>query len=293
MKVLVMGASGMLGHQVCRTLQSRMEVWATFHGDASSYERYHLVEPNNALSGVDVGNLPTVIKALEIVQPDAVINAIGIVKQRKEATSAIPSIQINALFPHELAEFCKAVDARLIHVSTDCVFSGERGNYAERDFPAPVDFYGRTKLLGELSEPNCLTMRTSLVGWELGNRTSLLEWFAAQRDCRIKGYRQAIYTGLTTSVFAGLIGDILEDHSDVSGLYHVVSTPISKYDLLLKLRDALGWSDITIEPDDDFHCDRSLDGTRFQSKTGWVAPNWDEMVADLALDWPNYEKWRE
>jgi dTDP-4-dehydrorhamnose reductase len=293
MKILVMGASGMLGHQVCRTLARRMEIWATFQGDAVSYERYHLVEPDRALSRVNVQDLPTVTKAMEMVQPDAVVNAIGIVKQRKEAESAIPSIQVNALFPHQLAELCKAVDARLIHVSTDCVFSGKRGNYSETDFPDAADLYGRTKLLGELHDSDCLTIRTSLVGWELENRASLLEWFAAQRHRRITGYRQAIFTGLSTSVLAGLMGDILEDHVDVSGLYHVVSSPISKYDLLVKLRDALGWSDITIEPDDHFHCDRSLDGTRFQVKAGWVAPNWDEMVADLALDWPNYAKWRK
>ena len=220
------------------------------------------------------------------------INAVGIVKQRDEAKQAIPSIQLNALFPHILADLCDEVGARLIHVSTDCVFSGRRGSYSEADIPDPVDLYGRTKLIGELSRPNCLTIRTSIVGWQLAGGSSLLEWFATQRSSSVKGYRNAIFSGLSTSVLATLIGDLIETRPDVNGLYHVASQPISKHDLLSRIADALDWQDIIIEPEEQFHCDRSLDGARFEAATGWRAPSWDEMIAGLAAEWPTYEELR-
>ena len=242
--------------------------------------------------GVDALDLDSVARAMDQTKPDAVVNCIGIVKQRDEAKAAIPSIRVNALFPHQLADLCQAQGARLIHLSTDCVFSGNRGHYTEDDLPDPVDLYGRTKLLGELDRPGCLTLRTSIVGWELKHRAGLLEWFASQRGQTIKGYRNAIYSGVSTVVLARLIGDLLENHPALSGIYHVASQPIAKYDLLVRLRDALGWYDITIKPDDAFQCDRSLVGARFEAATSWQAPDWDEMIAGLAAEWPTYEGWR-
>jgi dTDP-4-dehydrorhamnose reductase len=171
------------------------------------------------------------------------------------------------------------------------VFSGLRGRYTEADVPDPVDLYGRTKLLGELNRPNCLTLRTSIIGWQLNTFSSLLSWFSRQRGQRIKGYQQAIYSGFSTQVLAGLIGDLIETRPDLSGLYQVASEPISKYDLLVALRDKLGWDDIHIEPDDNFYCDRSLVGTRFSIATGWKAPDWNEMLSELAEEWPLYQEW--
>ena len=295
MKVLIMGGGGMLGHKVFQVLGARFDAYVTFRSTNGLWVRHPLyaqVDRTRTLSGVNALDLDTIAQALERIKPDAVINCIGIVKQRPAAKEAIPAIQVNALFPHQLAELCTTDDIRLIHLSTDCVFSGRRGKYAESDLPDPVDLYGRTKLLGELDRPGCLTLRTSIVGWELKHRAGLLEWFAAQRGRRIKGYRRAIYTGLSTAVLTGLLGDILEAWPALSGLYHVASEPINKYELLVRLRDALGWGDIAIEPYDQFVSDRSVIGTRFESATGWKAPGWDEMIAGLAAEWPTYEGWR-
>jgi dTDP-4-dehydrorhamnose reductase len=235
----------------------------------------------------------TIAQVMAQVKPDVVVNCIGIVKQREEARAAIPSILVNALFPHQLADLCQTQGARLIHLSTDCVFSGNRGRYTEEDLPDPVDLYGRTKLLGELNRPGCLTLRTSIIGWELKHRAGLLEWFAAQRGRTITGYRGATYTGLSTAALTRLIGDLLENHPDLSGLYHVASRPITKYELLVRLREAIGWHDIIIEPDDAFQCDRSLVGARFEATTGWAPPTWDAMIAELAAEWPEYQQWKE
>lgn len=291
MKLLILGTGGMLGHQLCRTLKDRFEIWGTFRGDPKAFESFDLISQERAIGNVDAENIQTVQRALEKVKPDAVINGIGIVKQRDEAKQAVPSIHINALFPHQLADICAENGVRVLQISTDCVFSGMRGNYTEIDIPDPGDLYGRTKLLGELHRPGTLTLRTSIIGWQLQTYSSLLGWFASQRGHRIKGYRRAIYSGFSTSVLSNLIGDILETRKDLTGLYHVASPPISKYDLLMRMREATGWNDIIIDPDENFFCDRSLIGTRFSAATGWMSPGWDDMIAGLADEWPTYEKW--
>ena len=291
MRVLVLGGSSMLGHQLCRVLSDRMETWATFRDDPVRYKQYNFISRERVLGGVNAVDVASVRGALETVVPDAVVNCIGIVKQRDEAKQAIPSIQVNALFPHQLADLCQKHNARLVQISTDCVFSGLRGKYTEADTPDSVDLYGRSKLLGELNRPGCLTLRTSIIGWQLNTFTSLLSWFSRQRGQRIKGYQQAIYSGFSTRVLASLISDLIETRPDLSGLYQVASQPISKYDLLVALRDKLDWDDIEIEPDDNFYCDRSLVGTRFSVATGWKAPDWDEMISGLVEEWPVYQEW--
>jgi dTDP-4-dehydrorhamnose reductase len=282
----------MLGHQVCRRLGERFEVWATYRGDAESWIQYGNVAAARALGGVDASQLATVEACLARVKPAAVVNCIGIVKQRDEAKMAVPTIRVNSLFPHLLADLCEKCGARLIHVSTDCVFSGERGSYTEDDTPDPVDLYGRSKLLGEVDRDGALTLRTSIIGWEVMGNASLLEWFAAQRNRIIKGYRRVIYSGLSTASLADVMGYVLEEQPRLSGLYHVASQPVSKYELLSRLRDALGWTDIRVEPDDEEYCDRSLSAARFIAATKWQPSAWDEMIAELAAEWPTYRGWK-
>jgi dTDP-4-dehydrorhamnose reductase len=289
MRVLILGANGMLGHQLYRLLSERMDIWGTTRTEPAKYPMLEIPTPGRLMGPFDVLDTARLCELLETIRPDAVVNAVGIVKQRDDAKQAVPSIQINALFPHQLADLCVERGIRVIQISTDCVFSGFRGNYSEIDVPDPVDLYGRTKLLGELHRPNCLTLRTSIIGWQLNTFSSLLSWFALQRQKHIKGYRKAIYSGFSTTVLAQLIGDVLQTRPDLSGVYQVASEPISKFDLLVKLRDILGWSDIVIDPDDQFFCDRSLSGTRFTTATGWRPPTWEAMLQGLALEWPHYE----
>lgn len=285
MRVLILGGNGMLGHQLCRHLPKNFEVWATFREFPPKFD---FLPAERRIGAAAVEDYARMREILDQIKPAAVINAVGIVKQRDEAKQAVPSIRVNALFPHQLADLCGERGIRILQISTDCVFSGARGAYTEDDNPDPVDLYGRTKLLGELNRSGCLTLRTSIIGWQLNAFSSLLSWFALQRGKRIKGYRKAIYSGVTTSVLAGLIGDIIKSHPNLEGLYHVSSAPINKFDLLVQLRDELGWGDITIEPEEIFSCDRSLNGDRFSRETGWQAPNWGSMIAGLASEWPSY-----
>jgi len=289
MRLLVLGAAGMLGHRICRLLIERFEIWGTFHNHDMDYRRYGILSPECSIAGVDAQDFSTVSSAIEKVKPDAIVNCIGIVKQRDESKQAIPSIHVNALFPHQLADLCVERGVRMVQISTDCVFSGSRGNYSEIDVPDPVDLYGRTKLLGELNQPGCLTLRTSIIGWQLNTFSGLLSWFALQRNKHIKGYRKAVYSGFSTAVLAQLIGDILQTRPDLNGIYQVASEPISKFDLLVMLRNILGWNDIVIDPDDQFFCDRSLSGSRFAIATGWRPPSWESMLQGLAFEWPQYE----
>lgn len=296
MRVLILGGDGMLGHKAFQVLSKRFDVYVTFRKREGSWQQppfYAGFNRAQLFGGVDAANTESVSHVLDQAKPDAVINCIGIIKQRDEAKSAIPAIQINSLFPHQLADLCESRSARLAHISTDCVFSGSRGKYSENDLPDPPDLYGRSKLLGELSRPSCITLRTSMIGWELKNRLGLLEWFAAQRGRTIRSYQRAIYSGLSTAALANLIGDLIETHPDLAGLYHVASEPISKLDLLTRLRDALGWHDICIEEDVDFACDRSLDGSRFEEKVGWHPPHWNDMIAAVAKEWQDYARWRQ
>jgi dTDP-4-dehydrorhamnose reductase len=291
MRVLILGAAGMLGHKLWQVYRGRFDTWATVRSDYRAYEKYALYDPRRLLGGVDTFQFDTVVQALATVRPDAVINCIGIIKQLPTARSPIVSLSVNALFPHQLANLCQAAGTRLIHISTDCVFSGRKGMYTEDDVSDAEDLYGRTKFLGEVGGPGCLTLRTSIVGREIQTTSGLVEWFLSNRGGRVHGYTRAIYTGFTTLALAAVIADVLEHHPDLIGVYQVSSEPIAKFDLLCLLRDGYGVS-IEVEPYPDVQIDRSLDSSRFRAATGFVPPTWAEMVRALAADPTPYEKWR-
>jgi dTDP-4-dehydrorhamnose reductase len=220
-------------------------------------------------------------RLLDQVRPDAVLNAIGLIKQLPQGQSPTAAIRMNALFPHEVAEACVAHGCRLIHLSTDCVFSGALpipARYGESDVPDAQDVYGRSKLLGELPAPH-ITLRTSMIGRELFRASGLMEWFARQSGGCVSGYTEARFSGFTTRALARLIGQILLEHPELEGLWHVAADPIDKYALLVRLRDVLG-VDCEITPCDVPVINRVLDPTRFAHATGYRAPHWDEMLEE-------------
>jgi dTDP-4-dehydrorhamnose reductase len=282
MRILILGGDGMLGHQLLIAYQQRHDVRVTLRRDLSDYASYGLFNPENSYAGIDVRNNDRLVEVFSEFHPEAVINAVGIVKQRTEAKDAIPSLEINALLPHRLAILCRATGTRLVHMSTDCVFSGEKGNYIETDKSDAQDIYGKTKYLGELHDDQCITLRTSIIGLELARRKSLVEWFLVQRGT-IKGYKNAIFSGFTTIEISRIIEKLLVNHPEASGLYNLASSPINKYELLLLLKMKLGL-DINIEADDSLKIDRSLNSLQFQKKFNYTPPTWEEMVEELAHD---------
>ena len=270
----------MLGHELLRVLGRTHEVRVTLRREQSAYADSGLFHSGNTYSGIDIRDPERLRASFQDFRPQAVINAVGVVKQRPDAADSISSITINALFPHQLAQLCSEYSARLVHMSTDCVFSGDHGGYKEEDFTDAKDLYGRSKVLGELCEDHCVTLRTSIIGRELSRRTGLLEWFLAQQG-PVQGYRKAVFSGFTTSEMARIIERLLIRHPRVSGLYHVSSEPIAKYDLLNMIKHSLSLR-TEIIPDDSVHIDRSLDSTRFRAELGYTPPTWTAMIDELA-----------
>lgn len=286
MKILILGAYGMLGHKLFLTFSKRFDTFATCRSFHKKWS--HILPKERLFADVHADNFDSVIRAVQLVAPDVVINCIGIVKQLDAAKDPIIAITINALFPHHLALICKNAGARLIHFSTDCVFNGVKGNYTEDDPSDANDLYGRTKFLGELSLPHCVTLRTSIIGHELNGRLGLIDWFLSQEG-KMRGFTQAIYTGFPTVEMARIIAEYVIPNEDLSGLYQVSSSPISKYELLRLVADQYN-KRIEIEPYAEFSCDRSLDSSRFRAATGYRPPSWEELVTLMHDDFMKIEE---
>lgn len=293
MRILILGGAGMLGHKMVQTLSARfLDTFWTVWGPRSAdrWRPIPFLQSDRCLDGVDVTDWPALRDLLGRLRPDVIVNCVGIVKQRPEALSPSPSLTVNSLLPHRLVEAAAEWGGRVIHFSTDCVFSGRKGTYIEADISDAEDLYGRSKFLGEVAGPNALTLRTSIIGRELENHQSLLDWFLLGGQSRVKGFRRVWWSGVTTNHLADVVGDLIERHPDLSGLYQISSGRVSKYELLCRLRDGYGLR-IEVEPVDEPVNDRSLDGSRFEAATGYRCPPWDRLVAQLVGDPTPYDRY--
>lgn len=278
MNVLVLGATGMLGNAVFRVLRAApgLDVTGTTRGGLrADLCAGHFGEPG-ALLRVDVEGFDALTRLFEQVRPDVVINCVGLVKQLDASRDPLVALPLNAMLPHRLASLCGLCGARLIHFSTDCVFSGSKGHYVESDQPDCTDLYGMSKLIGEVDAPHVLTLRTSIIGHELGSAHGLLEWFLAAKG-PVRGFARAIFSGLPTVEVARVLRDFVLPRSDIHGLRHLSAAPISKYELL-RLVATEYRRDTPIERDDDFAIDRSLDSSRFRAETGYTPPQWPDLI---------------
>lgn len=277
-RILIIGATGMLGHKMALKLaEKKHDVFATLRGDLPEFFERNSLPNLELIQGVDAYDLESVNAAIVQTKPDYVLNCVGIVKQIAESKSAIPSITINSLFPHQLAKMSNDAGARVIHFSTDCVFSGIKGPYKQTDHSDVNDLYGMSKFMGEVSGEGALTIRSSIVGREFAKPTGLFEWFLSQKGGEVNGFKKALYTGLTTNAMADLVDFIITAHPKLSGLYQVSSKAISKFDLLEIVNDVYQ-ANITINPDETFHCDRRLTMDEFHNLTGWEPESWEQMV---------------
>ena len=292
-KVMVLGGAGMLGHKMFQVLRERLPgTFCTVREDIRKrpFDSVDLLQGDDVVPGVDVTYFPALEAILSAFRPEYVVNCVGVIKQRAEAVSPIPSITINSLLPHKLVQMAAHWGGRVIHFSTDCIFSGKRGNYTEEDRPDAEDLYGKTKFLGEVAVANALTLRTSIIGRELTEHRSLLDWFLAQNQKTIRGYRRVIYSGVTTNFLAELVASVIQEHPGLNGLYQVASEPISKYDLLCLLREAYQLG-VSIEPDDLEVSDRSMRCDRLREAIAYKCPPWPVLARQLAEDNTPYEKW--
>lgn len=278
MKILILGASGMLGSAVFRYFsesQGYDAIGTLRYGRALTF--FSEKQRKNLLVGIDVENFDSLSLAFATAKPDVVINCIGLVKQLASADDPLQALPINAMLPHRLARLADVAGARLIHISTDCVFSGSRGGYREIDFSDADDLYGRSKFLGEVvSSLHAITLRTSIIGHELEGNHGLVNWFLSQKG-PIRGFTKAVFSGVPTVELARVIRDFVLPNPQLHGLYQVASMPINKHDLL-NLVAANYEKKIEITPDSQLEIDRSLDGTKFREATGYVSPEWTELI---------------
>jgi dTDP-4-dehydrorhamnose reductase len=276
-RILILGASGMLGNAIFR-----------YFSNLNDFEVFGSVRSNNALkyfpehlrdkiiSNVNVENQDSLVKLFNIVNPNIVINCIGIVKQLSASEDPLEVVPINTLLPHRVARLCSVANARFIHMSTDCVFSGMSGNYVEEDTPDARDFYGISKFMGEVDYNNAITLRTSIIGHELDGSRSLINWFLSQENT-IQGYTKAIFSGLPTVEIAKIIHEYVIPHPELHGLYHVSANPINKYDLL-QIVNKIYNKNILITPNESLSIDRSLDSSKFRLATGFQPKSWPDLI---------------
>jgi len=290
MKVLILGGSGMLGHKLVQVLDRRFEIWSTIRSTYNSVAAFGIFDRDRTIEGIDAMKFETVVRAIEISRPDVVINAVGIVKQKEMSKNVVTALSVNSIFPQLLIEIRKSFGFRFITISTDCVFSGSKGYYCETDAVDAIDLYGQSKHWGEVEDENCLTIRTSIIGRELGIGHGLLEWFIVHRNRQVPGYANAVFSGFPTAILADIIGEISESYPELSGIFHISSDPISKFELLSKINTRFGLG-VTVEKFDDLAIDRSLDSSKFRRATGFQPLSWDEMIDAMAADPTPYNKW--
>lgn len=285
-RVLILGCTGMLGHVLFTKLSSYgdIDVYGTSRvpKEATKWFSAELAKKIKE-DVVDADNFDTVVRALASIQPHVVINCVGLIKQLPLASDPLSAITVNSQLPHRISLVCKAAGARMIHISTDCVFNGQDGNYKESDSANAVDLYGRSKYLGEVQYPHCVTLRTSIIGHELKGKLGLVDWFLSQSG-PVRGYAKAIYTGFTTIELARIINDYILPNPELQGIYHVSSDKISKHELLKMIAERYG-KRINIERDESFVVDRSLDSTKFRMVTGYRPPSWPDMIGAMYQDY--------
>jgi dTDP-4-dehydrorhamnose reductase len=282
MRVLVLGASGMLGSAVFREFDGHQ-----------AYDVFGLVRNPNFLPffsakqqhrlviGVDVLDEDALSAAVERVSPEVIINCVGLIKQKDHADDPLVVLPINAMLPHRLAALCAPRNIRLLHISTDCVFSGRKGMYREVDPSDAEDLYGKSKFIGELRNLSfAVTLRTSIIGHEIDSKCALVDWFISQQGAVVPGFRRSIFSGVTAIELARIMRDVVLPNPSLHGLYNVSSAPISKFELLMLVAAQYGKA-IEVIPDDSLLIDRSLDSSRFQRLTGYRPPSWESMVRTM------------
>lgn len=281
MRVMILGATGMLGSAVFKRFSEDEEfhTWGTLR-TASGVNKFPENLRNNLIAGVDVLDNDSLVSVFAQVKPDIVINCIGLIKQLSNANDPLVALPVNSMLPHRISRLCELISARLIHISTDCVFNGQKGMYVESDPSDATDLYGKSKYIGEVTnESHVVTLRTSIIGHELGSNTALVDWFLSQEGV-VKGYNKAIFSGLPTTELARVIKDFVVPNKSLCGLYHCAASPIDKY-TLLKLIAGIYEKKIRIVEDPSVKIDRSLNAKRFFEATNYSPSNWDSLIKEM------------
>ena len=282
MRILILGVSGLIGHKLLQELSADFEVFGTLHKKKNLYGNFPLFADKNIIENINVVEFEILKGVLSAINPDVILNCVGITKRKIDNENPVETITINSTFPHLLANWAKTNQKRVIHFSTDCVFDGKIGNYTEKSLTNAEDLYGRTKALGEINYNHTLTIRSSFIGQELFDKTELLDWFIAQNGKQIKGYKNTFYSGVSTIFMARVVKNIILNFPNLSGLYQLApDKPISKYELLNLAKEA--WNvKVDIIPDDEQVHNPTLDAAKLKHEINLIVPSWREMMNELA-----------
>jgi dTDP-4-dehydrorhamnose reductase len=282
MKILILGVSGLIGHKLLQELSVDHEVFGTLNKTKDQYNNLVLFAGSTIIEGIDVLKFEKLTGVLQAIDPDVVLNCVGITKRKISENNTLKVIETNAVFPHKLAKWAKKNNKRVIHFSSDCVFNGKEGDYTEESLTTAEDLYGRTKALGEIRYKHTLTIRSSFIGQELFDRTELLDWVLAQDGKQIKGFKNALYSGVSTNFMARTVNDIITNHTKLNSIYQLApDVPISKYDLICLIKKAYGL-EIDVTPDTDYVHRPTLSAAKLKNQIGIKVPSWEEMIEELA-----------
>lgn len=282
MRILILGISGLIGHKLFQELSEDFEVFGTLHKSKRQYGDIHLFSGQNAIENINVSEFEILKGVLYAINPDVILNCVGITKRKSEINDACKVLTINSVFPHRLANWAEINQKRVIHFSTDCVFNGEIGNYKETSLTNAEDVYGKTKALGEIDYKHTLTIRSSFIGQELFEKTELLDWFLSQNGNQIKGFRKTLYSGVSTIIMARVVKNIILNYPNLFGLYQLApEKPISKYDLLCIAKEAFNVNVEIIPEDEQIHLP-TLDGSKLRNEINLIIPTWHEMMNELS-----------
>jgi dTDP-4-dehydrorhamnose reductase len=270
-KILILGGRGMAGHMM-----------AAYLGEFPEYQVYFTTRDPSDKEGIylDAADSIMLEKVMDQIKPDFVINCIGILNSQAAENQKLAFL-LNSLLPHQLAMLAERYGGRLVHISTDCVFSGEQGSYKENDFPNGKSVYAQSKQLGEIVDNRHLTIRTSIIGPELKeDGIGLFLWFMKQQG-RIKGFTNAFWNGVTTLELAKAVQWSITNGK--AGLCHLGGKQkISKHDLLILIQKIFKKPDVEIIPDSEFVLDRTIVNTR--TDFDYHVPSYEEMLLELR-DW--------
>jgi len=285
MKILILGGDGMIGHKMVQVLSNfNHEIIVSIREQRELTKQCFSSKVKVFFNDFLKEN---VLTFLDRVNPDVIINAIGITIRRGVNDHVSDTIYINSYFPHQLANWAGIYNKRLIHFSTDCVFSGSEGSYSEDVTPNALDYYGKTKGLGEVLSKNALTLRSSMIGPELFNKTELFEWVINNREKEINGFSRVMYSGVTTIYMANLIADLIENNKDLSGIYNIASNPISKFELLHLINENFDQG-LVINKDQKITSNKTLDASKIENELGIKSPSWNELIIDLKKDYMHF-----
>jgi dTDP-4-dehydrorhamnose reductase len=282
MRILILGASGLIGHKLLQELSMDFEVFGTLHKSKDSYGNISLFSGHNIIDNVNVAEFEVLKGILYAVNPDIILNCVGITKRKDEINDSFKALTINSVFPHQLAIWAKNKGKRIIHFSTDCVFDGKVGNYDESSLTTAEDIYGRTKALGEIRYDHTLTIRSSFIGQELFGKTEFLEWLMSQKGKQVKGFRNTLYSGVSTIFMARVVRNIILNYSNLSGLYQLApEKPISKYDLICIAKEKYNLNVDIVQDDEHVHFP-TLNGSKLRREINLIVPSWKEMMTELS-----------